>query len=52
MARKYLWAFVGKSEKHVLAFMEAKERMDHRLQQLLSQYDEGGDSLPGNGSSP
>jgi len=38
--------FVGRSREQFLAFEEAKERMDRRLQQLLGGSDGGGDSLP------
>ncbi len=44
--------FVGNSAKHVLAVMDAKERLDRRLEQLLRRFDEDGDSLPGSKSSP
>jgi hypothetical protein len=44
--------FVGKSEKHVLAFLEAKQRLDRRVQQLLKKVDEDGVSLRGDKSSP
>jgi hypothetical protein len=44
--------FANKSEKHWLAFLEAKERLDRRLQQLLKQVDEDGGSSPGDKPSP
>ena len=38
--------FADRSKEHFLAFEEAKERMERRLQQLLGDSDRDGDSLP------
>ncbi len=39
--------FVGKSEKHMLAVTEAKQRMDRRLKQLTDHCEGDGDALAG-----
>jgi hypothetical protein len=41
-----------RSQEHMLAVTEAKQRMDRRLQQLLSHSGEDGDPFPGGKSSP
>jgi hypothetical protein len=38
--------FAERSQEHMLAVTEAKQRMDRRLQQLLGHSDEDGDSFP------
>ena len=38
--------FADRSKEHFLAFEEAKERMERRLEQLLGDSDRDGDSLP------
>jgi hypothetical protein len=43
--------FVGRSQKHMLAVTEAKQRMDRRLKQLTGRCDEDGDALTGGKSS-
>jgi hypothetical protein len=39
--------FAGRSQKHMLAVTEAKQRMDRRLEQLLGRSGEDGDAFPG-----
>jgi hypothetical protein len=38
--------FVGRSQKHMLAVTEAKQRMDRRLDELLGRSGEDGDPFP------
>jgi hypothetical protein len=43
--------FVGRSEKHMLALTQAKQRMDRRLGQLRGRRGEDGDALAGGKAS-